>query len=435
MDTITMFQRFGLAIAIGAIVGMERHWRERDEEAGKRTAGLRTFTLAGMLGGTAGLLERAISGTEATGGLAVTGIFLVFSLVFAVFQYRESIASENYSVTSVIAAMSTFALGALAVLGSLSLAAAGGVALVSILASREVLHGFMRTLTWNELRSAIVFLAMTFIGLPLVPTRAIGPFGGISPADIWLLVILLAGISFCGYVAVKAFGSSRGELLAGTVGGLISSTGVTVTNSRRATAGEDPRPLVAGALAANAVSCAKVMVFCVALAAPIAWRIGPALAVATLVMGGFSLFFFRRGQDTHAGDDTRNPFELVAVLKMALLLIAVAFMARAATLLFGDAGLIIVSALSGLADVDAIAVTIAGMQNTIDVDLSSRGLGVAVMANTIAKAAYAAIVGSTAFSRRFILTSGVALAAGLATFLLTPALFAGSALELPLLKP
>ncbi len=421
MDTLTLFQRFGLAIAIGAIVGMERHWRERDEQEGQRTAGLRTFTLAGLLGGTAGLLEQAISGAEAAGGLTVAGIFLVFSLVFAVFQYRESIASENYSVTSVIAAMSTFALGALAVLGSQSLAAAGGVALVSILASREVLHGFMRTLTWNELRSAILFLAMTFIVLPLIPARAIGPFGGISPADIWMLVILLAGISFCGYVAVKAFGTSRGELLAGAVGGLISSTGVTITNSRRAKAGDDPRPLVAGTLAANAVSCAKVTVFCLALAAPIAWRIGPALVTTALVMAGFSLFFFQRSQDTHAGNDARNPFELAAVLKMALLLVAIAFLARAATLWFGDAGLLVVAALSGLADVDAIAVTIAGMQNTIDVELAARALGVAVIANTIAKAAYAAIVGRGAFSGHFLLASSAALAAGLTVFVLTPA--------------
>ncbi len=427
MDNLELFQRFGLAVAIGAIVGMERHWRERDEEAGKRTAGLRTFTLAGMLGGMAGLLEQAVSGAQGASGLTVTGIFLVFSLVFSFFQYRESVASDNYSVTSAIAAMATFALGALAALGSLSLAAAGGVALVAILASREVLHGFMRTLTWNELRSAILFLAMTFIVLPLIPERRIGPFGGISPADTWMLVILLAGISFCGYAAVKAFGSGRGELLAGAVGGLVSSTGVTVTNARRAVVGGgDPRPLAAGALAANAVSSAKVMLFSAVLAAPIGWHIGPALIAASLVMAGFAFILFQRSGRASAAQNPRNPFELTAVLKMALLLVTVAFLARAGAQWFGHAGLITVSILSGLADIDAITVTIAGMQETIGVEFGAIALGAAVASNTIAKAVYAVIFGNAAFSRLFLAASGAALVTGLAAFLLTPALEAAT---------
>ncbi|NNU49806.1 MgtC/SapB family protein [Rhizobium sp. WYCCWR 11279] len=422
MENLELFERFGLAIAIGAIVGVERHWRERDEEEGKRTAGLRTFTLAGMLGGLAGFIEQAVSAPSTPRGLVVTGILIAFSAVFALYQYRESEASGSYSVTSVIAGMATFSLGALAVLGSLTLAAAGGVALVVILASREVLHGFMKTLTWNELRSAIIFLAMAFIVLPALPTTPIGPFGGVSPAETWMLVILLAGISFIGYVAVKALGQTRGELLAGAVSGLVSSTATAINNAQLSAAGHPPQVLVAGALAANAVSCLKVALFSALIAAPIAWRIGPALVAAALVMGGISLLIARRNTTESISHNSRNPFELPAVLKMALLLVAVAFLARASAALFGDAGLLTVSMLSGIADVDAITVTVAGMLDSIGTELAATALGVAAISNTVAKSGYAVALGASAYSIRFLLVNAGALAVGFFVYQALPAL-------------
>lgn len=422
MENLELFERFGLAVAIGAIVGVERHWRERDEAAGQRTAGLRTYTLTGMLGGLAGFIEQATSAPAMPQGLAVTGIFLVFSAVFALYQYRESAASGSYSVTSVIAAMATFALGALAVLGNLRIAAAGGVALVAVLASRDVLHAFMRTLTWNELRSAIIFLAMAFIVLPVLPVAPVGPFGGVSPAETGMLVILLAGVSFIGYVAVRALGEVRGELLAGAVSGLVSSTATAVTNARLSTAGHAARTLAAGALAANAVSCLKVALFSGLLAAPVAWRLGPSLATAALVMGGFSLLLAHRGAAELASHRPRNPFELKSVLQMALLLVTVAFVARAAAAWFGRAGLLTVSVLSGLADTDAITVTVARMAGSIGTEFAAVVLGCAVISNTVAKAAYAAVLGTGAYSRRFLAVNTVAVAAAVLVFQTVPAL-------------
>ncbi|AYG69514.1 MULTISPECIES: DUF4010 domain-containing protein [unclassified Rhizobium] len=420
MESIESFERFGLAIAIGAIVGVERHWRERDEDAGQRTAGLRTFTLAGMLGGLAGFVEQTLSARMALQGFVVTGMFAVFSIVFALYQYRESEAEGSYSVTSVVTAMATFVLGTLAVLGSQTLAAAGGVTLVAILASREILHQFMRMLTWNELRSAIVFLAMAFVVLPMLPTTPLGPFGGISPSGTWMLVVLLAGISFLGYVAVKALGQVRGELVAGAVNGLVSSTATTITNARLSMEEHSAGLLAAGALAANATSCFKVLLYTALLATPIAWRLGPALAATALVMAGFSLLFARNATSEPAGHHTRNPFELAAVLKMALLLVTVAFLARAGAAWFGKAGLLVVSTLSGLADVDAITVTIAGMLDSIGVQLAAAALGAAVVANTVAKMAYALALGGRAYSGRFLLASTAALVVGLLMFKAAP---------------
>ncbi len=218
MTDLELVQRLGIAIAIGALVGAERHWRDRDESDGQRTAGLRTFTLIGGLGGLSAALDQAL-GAQGLRGLLLAAMFLGLSAVFGLFQYREQVAEGRFSVTSVVAAMVTFALGAFAVIGDLRIAGAGGVILVGILAAREWLHRFVEALTFAELRAAIVLLAMTFVILPLVPSDPIGPFGGVSPARIWTLAILLAAISFVGYVAVKLLGERHGELVAGRSAG------------------------------------------------------------------------------------------------------------------------------------------------------------------------------------------------------------------------
>lgn len=416
MESLEIFQRFGLAIAIGAVVGVERHWREREEADGQRTAGLRTFTLVGMLGGTTGLIAKALAGPGASAGIAIVGFFVAFSLVFALFQYREAIDEKNYSVTSVVAAMLTFALGVVAVVGDIALASAGGVVLATILASREVLHRFMRKLTWNELRSAIILLGMTFVILPLIPDTPVGPFGGVSLSKTWLLVIMLATISFCGYVAVKLLGSARGELVAGAVGGLISSTAATLGNARRSAAGENPRTLAAGALGACAVSYARTAVLVTALAPPLAPGLAPPLLAATLVMVGCAALMARRDSGEHKEQQPKNPFDLDAVIKMALVLVSIAFLARAAAAWFGDRGLVAVAALSGLADVDAAVVTVAGMLNTLSAPVAALAIGAAVVSNTAAKAAYALSFGSAAFSLRFLLASVISLAAGVGAY-------------------
>lgn len=204
MDLIDIFQRLGLACAIGAAVGVERHWRERDEPEGARIAGIRTFTLISMTGGIAGLLDGVTSG--GVPGLIVASFLLAISVVLLRFGLMEARAEGSFSATTVIAGITTFGLGALAVMGDMAVASATGAAMVTLLASREFLHGAIRRLTWVELRSAVVLLAMGFVILPLIPVDPYGPFGGVSPRSLVILVILLASISYVGYVAVRLIG-------------------------------------------------------------------------------------------------------------------------------------------------------------------------------------------------------------------------------------
>lgn len=422
MTEFELFQRFGVAIAIGALVGAERHWRERTEEDGRRTAGLRTFTLIGLFGAVAAALELALRGTGAGAlpGLVLVGLFVPFSAAFLLFHYREQLAENDFSVTSVVAAMLTYALGALAVLGDTMVAGAGGVVLAGVLAARERLHGFMRALTFAELRSAIILLAMTVVVLPLVPNEPIGPFGGIAPARIWTLAILVAAISFAGYVAVKVIGEAHGELVAGTVGGLVSSTAVTVTNARRSVAAEAvaTRGLVAGALGAGLVSYLRTAALVIGLAPGLSAALVPPLAAAALTVALAAWLMARQTGSHHEVQESRNPFDLFKVIQMALLLAALGFAARAAAHFFGETGIIAVSALAGLGDVDAPSITAAGLYRTgLDAGTATLAILAAVLSNTAAKAAYGLALGSWRFGLAFAGWSAAAAGAGAAMWL------------------
>lgn len=418
MDNVELFERLGLAVAIGAAVGVERHWRERDEPEGARAAGIRTFTMIGMTGGVAGLLERSLTVGTAYTGFVIVGFLIVVAIVMAIFELRQAIAEQSYSVTSVIAAILTFGLGALAVTGDMVLASAGGVSLVAILASREFLHSAIRKLKWIELRSAIILLTMTFVLLPILPTTPVGPYGGVVPRSVVLLAIMLASISFVGYITVRMLGASLGDLIGGAIGGLVSSTGATVEFARRSREPEgadtsDVVSLAAGAVAAGAVSLLRTVFLIGALAVSLLPYLLVPLLLATVVMAGYAIFLARRQQSASGERPLGNPFELLAVAKMAALLTIVAFIARAATAYFGSAGLMAASAISALADVDAVAVTVAGMLPSLDIVTAGRAVGVSVVTNMVAKAVYAFAFGRRNFAMHILVATVLAVGAGL----------------------
>ena len=219
-------ERLALALAIGFLVGVERGWRERDMAEGGRTAGIRTYALIGVLGGVAGLLSSVF------GGWAFATLGLPFAAAFIWFKEREQADEHDHSVTAIVAALLVFALGAYATLGDWRLAAGAAVVITALLAFKDVLHGWLRKLTWQELRSALVLLAMSFVALPLLPNRGLGPYGAVNPYELWLLTIMLAGVSFAAYALVKIFGPSRGLIAASLAGALVSSTAVTLNLAR-----------------------------------------------------------------------------------------------------------------------------------------------------------------------------------------------------------
>src|SRR3954471_6275020 len=231
-DVGTLMSRVALACGIGLLIGLERGWRTRDASPGSRTAGVRTFAIAGVLGGIVGALARGAGPELGIGGSLLIGLaFASFAVVFTLFTRDENRAANKFSATTAIAGLLTFMLGVYALLGDVLVAAAAAVVATGVLIVREDLHEWVRKITLAEFQSVLVLLAMTLIALPILPDRAIGPWGGVNPREIWIIAIVLASVSFAGFVANRAFGERRGVLVASALGGTVSSTAVILAHS------------------------------------------------------------------------------------------------------------------------------------------------------------------------------------------------------------
>ncbi|WP_198377112.1 MgtC/SapB family protein [Neoroseomonas rubea] len=420
MDGEDLIRRLAVALAIGLLVGAERHWREREEAPGRRTAGVRTFALVGLSGGIVAAL--AAGAGPLGGAVLMAGGLLALVAALLPFALREADAEGRFSATTLVAAIGTYALGALAVSGQMSAAGAAAVAMTAVLAARDSLHGLMARITWAELRSAILLLSMTLVALPLVPDAPVPWLLGVNPHKVWMLAILLAGISYLGYLAVKLGGEHRGLLLAGAAGGLVTSTAVTLANAAAAARGGPARGLAAGALMAGAVSCARTAVLALMIAPETGHTLWPALLAAALAMAGVALLLaLRRGGVADGPSSPGNPFEIGAVLRMALLLAGVGTAAKFGAEKLGGAAVVVIAAVTGLTDVDAITLSVPLLApHVISAELAAQAVAVAVASNILAKAAYGLALGGGRYGALFGGGSLLGLAAGAAALLLLP---------------
>lgn len=384
-DTSLLF-RLTVALAIGLLIGLERGWKQREEAEGERTAGLRTYTLVALLGALSAIL------TTHTNAAFLALSFLGFSLAFSAFSWLEAKAEDNFSVTSVVAGFLTFSLGAYAVLGNLRIAIAASIVVTLILALKQPLHQWVRNLTWLEIRSALILLAMTFLALPILPDRTVDPWDSVNPAEIWLLAIIIAGISFAGYIAVKIMGSQAGVALAAGAGGLASSTATTVTLARMAREQPAASPLLAGGiLLSGSVMVVRVLVVASALnrslLLPLAWPLGTA-GLVMIAIAGLLFFTHGRGSKEHPQLSMKSPFDLGTALKLAALIAVISLLAKIISTYAGDVGITILAALSGIADVDAITLSLARLANNngIAIHTAALGIAIAVAVNTVVKA-------------------------------------------------
>lgn len=423
--------RLGVALSIGLLVGLERGWQQREMAEGQRAAGLRTFAISGLLGGVAGALAHGLDNLPFL-GMA----FLGFTGAFTMFHWMESREEGRNSVTGVVSGLLVFLLGAYALLGEVRVAVAAGVAATLLLALREQLHGWLRRLKWMEIRAVLILAVMSFLALPVLPNRPLDPWDVLNPAEIWLLAIMIAAISFGGYIAVRLFGEKRGVLVAAMAGGLASSTATTLTLSRLARQQEGG----AGLLAAGVLIAGMVMVGRVVLVAgilnrslllPLAGPAGAMLVVLGLAAGLMLLRGSREGGGLPGGeDDVRkgekegggltlaNPLELGTALKLAAFIAIVLVGAELLRRFVGDAGLLLGAAVSGIADADAITIAMARQGGGAadgagaGFHLPAAAILLAVGVNTLSKAVMAGSVGGGRLGLFVGLPSLLAVAAG-----------------------
>ena len=418
-----------MAFGIGLLVGLERGWKLREAEPGTRAAGVRTFALCGLLGGLIGALAQT-TGTAVGAGLVLGLGFAVYAAVFAVFERDADRAAGTFSATTVIAGLLTFVLGAYAVAGDMRAAAAGAIVATAVLAARTEIHAWVARITWPELRSVLVLLAMTFIVLPVLPDATVGPYGGVNPREVWLIAIVLAAVSFLGYGAVRLLGARRGVLLSAIAGGLVSSTAVTLMNARRAAAAEGaPVLLAAGVAVATAISFLRVIAIVAALKPALLAVIGPVLGVPTVLTVLYALHavYRRAGTDKpgkagkagkpgeHKQATFSNPFSFWPVVGFALFLGVVIMLGRAIGDSFGAQGALLGAAGLGLADVDAVTVSLARL---VPAPLSPLAASLAILAavasNMVSKLAIAAVIGRGRFAAELWAVTLACWVAGLA---------------------
>ncbi len=416
MDTLELIQRLSVSLAAGLVIGLERGWQQRAEAEGERAAGLRTHALAGLLGGVWGALAAA-PGNGGGGAVALGLAFVVFAAVLATFRWRETEREGTRGMTTVVAGMLAFALGALAVAGNMQAAAAGAVATAGLLSLKPALHAWLKRLSWAELRSALVLLAMTFILLPLLPRRTVDPWQSLNPFEIWLMTILIAAISFAGYVALKLAGTRKGMLLTGIAGGLASSTMVTVTSARLARDHPAHRgALMGGAAIAGATMIGRVLAVAVVTNPELAGRLVLPLVMAGGALAAYGLWTAFGAEPDATAPGTiplTNPFELPTVLQFGALLALVSALAKVLTAAFGSGGAYMLALVSGIADVDALTLSMARLgKGEIGIDVAANAILVVVAVNTTAKAVLAGIAGGRDAAAVMAAAAALAIGAG-----------------------
>jgi len=349
----------GTSLALGLLIGLQRGWALRGEKAGNRFAGIRTYALLGLAGGIAGALQ-----ARAT-GLALA--MLIGGAVLVVMGYwRSTQRTPSISGTASLTGLITLACGFLAGSDELALASAAAGVTVLVLSLRAPLHHLLRHIDEREMMAIARFALIALVILPLLPDTPFGPYGAWRPRQLWLVVVLVSGFSFLGYIAAKWLGPSRGLLATSAAGSLVSSTAVTAALAGKLR--DDPGAAV---LANAGIALAGGMMFLrvTLLTGALAGFALPTLATLTVPgmlasLAGAALLLRRSSADSLQEPDgvrLRNPFDVGPALVLMVLTMALTALARWVLIRFGDAGLATVLAISGTVDVDSAIITLGNL--------------------------------------------------------------------------
>ncbi|HSH83764.1 MAG TPA: DUF4010 domain-containing protein [Guyparkeria sp.] len=382
-----------VALLLGALIGLERGWSAREQEPGGRIAGIRTHALVGLLGGLAALLSETLT------VWAFPALLLAVAAITLVAWRTRAQSMRDFGITSSIGLLITLCLGAIAVAVDVVIATAAAVATVMILDNKDEIHGLLQKLEARELDAAFKLLLISAVMLPLLPNEPLGPGGALNPYQIWWMVVLIASISFVGYFAIRVGGAEKGILFTGLFAGLSSSTALTLHFARqsRHTPGLSPM-LAVGILVACGTMFPRVLLVATAIHppmfAPLLWP----LAVMTVLLYVPAALMWHRARlhpSVKRPELKQNPLDLTSALLFGALLTAIMLAGEWLRDWHGSAGIYLLAASSGVADVDAINLSLARMaKESIDIHTAVMGIIIASTVNNLVKTGIAGGIGT-----------------------------------------
>ncbi len=408
------------AILLGALVGIEREKRKSEEAAG-HIAGLRTFILLALLGAMAGWLSQHY----AAPWILVVTLLITGAFVAVGYFVTAKTSEDGKGLTTEIASIVVLLLGAMVMLGYREFAIGLGVVTAAVLAYKQPLHGFVDKLGWDDVYAGVRLLVATFIALPLLPDHPIDPWGALNPYSLWLLVILISGLSLVGYVLTRWLGPGRGAALTGLAGGLVSSTAVSLSFAREAR--DNPQntgAFACGILLSWAVMFARVLVLvAVVNRALLKPMLVPFALMAVAVAGFAALIYLRdRSETRNAASskdlDVKNPFSLTSAAKFAAFFAVVLLAVKIVQEHFPPGGLYAVAALAGLTDVDAITLSMSDFAKSSDARVAVIAIVIAALSNTLVKCGIAFVVAGPSLGKPLLIATALTFAGLAAAFLL-----------------
>jgi uncharacterized membrane protein (DUF4010 family) len=415
MDTTgAMITAFLVAAGLGAVIGLERqtsHEGDPDDYAGART-----FALYAVLG--------ALAGFTADHYGSVTWLFWAFAALALVggsyvFAFQ---ATGDWGTTTEAASFVTFGVGALVWADEIVVGLALAVGTIALLRAKGSLHSMSKRFSDADVRAAVQFGVITAIILPLLPDETYGPFGAFNPREIWLMVVLVSAVGLAGYLGIRAKGTG-GLVFTGLVGGLISSTAVTLGFSRMSrNQPEFRQSLTAGILGASGLMYFRVLILAVVVAPAMAEVLAiPLIALGTLVVAATAWAWIRANHTASGAEsfEVKNPLSLSVALQFGALYAAVVFIAKLLLDQFSESALNVVGAVSGINDVDAINLSMANLVNDgLNAEAGAGAVLLAVAVNTAIKATLVASVGDRKALRFVIWVLGLAAIGGVAAWFL-----------------
>ncbi len=411
------------ALAVGFLIGLERE-QAHPEGNGSTFAGIRTYPILALVGALATLLEPASMWLPL---VALLGVIALLAISYA----ADLKTGRHHGITTEASVIATYLLGALAASHGVVepmttrflLVAIIGVTLTFLLSSKQLLHGIASRVSRDDFYATVKFLIVAIVVVPLLPRREMGPLDAIEPFNVGLMVVTIAGLSFIGYVAVRWLGPDRGLLVSAAFGGLVTSTGVTMSFARRAREDEALVPVAAGAIAiASTIMLLRIGVLVAIVNPSLLSRLAIPIGSATIGAVIAGLLTYRRRPMGDQPIVVKNPFELGSAIQFGLLFAAILLATKAAKLYLGDSGLFAAASIAGTTDVDAITISTAKLGG-ITANVATIGILLAAASNTIVKSILALVLGNRALGVRAFAIGGAILVGGTLGLAVTLAIF------------